>query len=485
MKLLEFKIREYRSHNWKHVDLNSDVCVFYSKHNSTGKTTLIRAILYTLGFPIPNTELIKFENYEFLLELSHKDTNYIVIREDKLLKVNDIEFDLPVEQSAAHAFLFGIANAELLYNLLGTIYFDQEKGWTLLNRGTIIGTNRFYIESFFRGLKNDESNESYEIVARVTALDKKIAQYKLMSNIAEYQEAINQSGADVIDYQTFDQELSVKIGERELLLKDVESELDRVTDIIKSNKSFSDYLECRKIYVKNPLDGSVIPVNRDTLLDYQDVSEINQVRRSMLVSQRNILKKQIAELTSQQEKQARLFNLPTLDDELTKRLANIQGIGAVEVNSILKKLKKEKTDLTNLLNTRTKNDNPWISRAYETIGKYTQELNLPFDYKIDIFTHNLKGKSGAVLHKMVFAYKLAFIKLLSDKIGYELPIFCDSPSGREVEKETINTMLKILQRDFSGHQLIVASIFKYEDVLPKAKIITMDGTLFNQQSLLD
>lgn len=485
MKLLEFKIREYHSYNWKTVDLNSDVCVFYSKNNSTGKTTLMRAILYTLGFSIPNTDFVRFEHYEFILELSHQDKHYTLMRKDQLLKINDTEFDLPVEQSAAHTFLFGIANAEILYNLLATIYFDQEKGWTLLNRGTIIGTNRFSIESFFRGLKNDESDESYEIVAKISALDKKIAQYNLMSNIAEYQVTINQADDSVIDYQTFDQELTAQIGEKELLLKEVEAELALVTDIIKSNKSFSDYIECRKIFVRNPIDDSPIPVNRETLFDYQDVTEINQVRRSMLVSRRNIIKKQLADLTSQQEKQVRLFNLPTLDEELTRRLANIQGISAVEVDSILKKLKKEKTDLTNALKSRTKTSNPWIHKAYEIICKYTQELNLSFDYKIDIFTHNLKGKSGAVLHKMVFAYRLAYIKLLSEKIGYALPIFCDSPSGREVEKDTIDIMLKILQRDFSEHQLIVASIFKYEDALSNAKIIEMDGTLFNQQTMFD
>ena len=86
---------------------------------------------------------------------------------------------------------------------------------------------------------------------------------------------------------------------------------------------------------------------------------------------------------------------------------------------------------------------------------------------------------------MVFAYRLAFIKLLSNKIGYALPVFCDSPSGREVEKETIDIMLRILQRDFSDHQLIVASIFKYENALPNAKIIEIDGTLFNQQTVFD
>ena len=96
MKLLEFKIREYHSYNWKTVDLNSDVCVFYSKNNSTGKTTLMRAILYTLGFSIPNTDFVRFEHYEFILELSHQDKHYTLMRKDQLLKINDTEFDLPV-----------------------------------------------------------------------------------------------------------------------------------------------------------------------------------------------------------------------------------------------------------------------------------------------------------------------------------------------------------------------------------------------------
>lgn len=94
MKLLEFKIREYHSYNWKTVDLNSDVCVFYSKNNSTGKTTLMRAILYTLGFSIPNTDFVRFEHYEFILELSHQDKHYTLMRKDQLLKINDTEFDL-------------------------------------------------------------------------------------------------------------------------------------------------------------------------------------------------------------------------------------------------------------------------------------------------------------------------------------------------------------------------------------------------------
>lgn len=485
MRIITFHLKEVSSFIWKKLDFNHNVCICYSNENSTGKTTLMRAILYTLGFSIPNTELIKFDSYEFELSLLHNRQEYSIYRKGNLLVINKTEFDLPIEQSAAHTFLFGISNAEILSNLLATIYFDQDKGWTLLNRGTIIGTNRFSIESFFRGLKEDESSESYQILAQINALDKKIAQYKLMLNVAEYQAAINETVDSKLNYQSYNQELEAALLEKQLQLSKVEKELTRITDIIRENDSFSNYIENKKIFVKNPVDGSPIPVNKETLLEYQNVSEINDARRSILIANRNALKRQIAAIESQQEKQIAFLEVPTVDAELTSRLANIKGISAIQVKAFLNNLQKQKRDLTDILRMRTKENNPWIKQAYEIILQYTHELEIPFDYKIDIFTHNLKEKSGAILHKMVFAYKLAYIKLLSQKAGYKLPIFCDSPSGREVEKQTIDEMLKILHRDFADHQLIIASIYKYEGIFTDAEIIPMNGTLFNEQTIFD
>ena len=196
--------------------------------------------------------------------------------------------------------------------------------------------------------------------------------------------------------------------------------------------------------------------------------DVNEARRDMLIANRNALKKQIAEIESKQQKQLSLVGVVSADEELTARLANIKGISSVQVKAVLKDLKKQKSDLEKLLNTKTKQGNPWVDRAYKIIAKYTEEMGISFDYKIDIFTHNLKEKSGAILHKMVFAYKLAYIRLLSEKIGYKIPIFCDSPSGREVEKKTVDDMLRILYRDFSEHQIIIASIYKYENVVANA-----------------
>ena len=36
------------------------------------------------------------------------------------------------------------------------------------------------------------------------------------------------------------------------------------------------------------------------------------------------------------------------------------------------------------------------------------------------------------------------------------------PSGREVKTETVKEMLKLLQRDFSNHQIIIASIYDFD-----------------------
>ncbi|HFQ6145841.1 TPA: hypothetical protein ACGUNK_002651, partial [Staphylococcus aureus] len=40
-----------------------------------------------------------------------------------------------------------------------------------------------------------------------------------------------------------------------------------------------------------------------------------------------------------------------------------------------------------------------------------------------------------------------------------LPILLDSPSGREVDKQNIEEIFKILKEDFNENQIILASIF--------------------------
>ena len=82
----------------------------------------------------------------------------------------------------------------------------------------------------------------------------------------------------------------------------------------------------------------------------------------------------------------------------------------------------------------------------ETVRKYMIELGdsdaeeLVWKY---LFTSNLKILSGAVLHKTVFSFRLAYIKELEKKLGIKLPILLDSPKGKEIDDSNVQKMMSI------------------------------------------
>lgn len=58
----------------------------------------------------------------------------------------------------------------------------------------------------------------------------------------------------------------------------------------------------------------------------------------------------------------------------------------------------------------------------------------------------------------------------------------DSPTGREVKFSEVVKMLEIIQRDYSEHQLIVASIYKYN--LKNKKVIEIKDSLFSMDDFV-
>ena len=46
------------------IEFSNGINLIHSDYNSCGKTTLLRFILYALGYSIPSTKKIKFQNCE-------------------------------------------------------------------------------------------------------------------------------------------------------------------------------------------------------------------------------------------------------------------------------------------------------------------------------------------------------------------------------------------------------------------------------------
>lgn len=232
------------------------VNLIFSKENSRGKTTLLRFMLYSLGYSIPNTRNIQFDRCEVethllcekagvvcLTRLS-KDYIEVVIQKEKTT------FILPDQLHELHIILFGTENTDILNNLLGAIYADQEKGWTLLNRGTAIGSIRFNIEELIRGLSGCDCTD---LIRRENQISKELGKYRQMFSIAKYRESvIEESGTLVVD--DYSVESDAALAQLRIRQKALQHELKRIDKALTDNKRFNRFIAEMKLVIQGP-DG--------------------------------------------------------------------------------------------------------------------------------------------------------------------------------------------------------------------------------------
>ena len=453
--------------NERRIDFSKGVNLSHSDKNSKGKTTLLRFMLYALGYNIPNTKKIKFNQCEVELivenekkeeiKLVRNNLPIIQIEKNKKKKV----YVIPEQQNELQEIVFGIENKDIISNLLGVYYIDQEKGWTLLNRGIVIGSIHFNIEELIRGLSGINCTA---LIEQESQLKKKISKYKQMFSIAEYQEILqNEEGLVTNSYEDkIDSELdSLLIKQRE-----IKEELNRIDKTLSDNKHFRKFIVEMKLLVKTS-SGEIVPVTENNIVGLNDAIEL-------LVAKRKITFARFVEVTSKIEKKQKEFNKEYEQLKFFESVNQLEifdkRISRIPLNQIIIKqeimnLEKEVKNIREEISKITKNNNTIGSHIFEVIIKYATELEIGDKDSISptyLFTSNLKELSGAILHKTVFAFKLGYISAIKKKLNIKLPILLDSPTGKEVDQENIKLMMNILKRDFSDHQIIIASIFKYD-----------------------
>ena len=86
MKILRTYLREGMFE--RNIEWDAGVNLVYSQKNTCGKTTLMRAMLYSLGYPIPNTKKIKFEKCTIITEIENNLGKMYIRRDGNYLRVN-------------------------------------------------------------------------------------------------------------------------------------------------------------------------------------------------------------------------------------------------------------------------------------------------------------------------------------------------------------------------------------------------------------
>lgn len=120
-------------------------------------------------------------------------------------------------------------------------------------------------------------------------------------------------------------------------------------------------------------------------------------------------------LNAQQDKEATLIDVSTSIQQFDTEISRI-NVDAFATKRIIEKLVIERRVLEERVIKSVKQDNPLVGELHQLISTYAIRLGLDEKYvsaRNDyIFTNDLKSLSGAIFHKVVFAFKISYIKLI-------------------------------------------------------------------------
>lgn len=438
-----------------------------SLNNSKGKTTYLRLILYALGFQVPNMKGIDFRKISFEIEFRVKEKNYILKRNGTysiLIDNNkEIPFNLPSEQSALLSYILNFNNKDIIENLLGVFYIDQDKGWSLLNRGTVIGKIKFNIEKLCAGL-NDVNID--ELVSRKEKLEQEKGKYQSIQNMQQAVDSIYVEAGD-FDIPERINEYKNSILYLQIQKKDLKKKIDELQNLINNQQSFGRYINSLKLRLKIDEKNDVL-ITTDKLDGFDANIDLLNARIKLLSFEVEKLNKKIIdfEVLIKKEQAKNDLNLFETIEEKDKRLLSNIGkfvySSQADVSDLLDQVNSELKIVRKEIATVIKTGNGFINKIYKYVVKYAEKLDVLDkigDTEKYIFTSDLKSLSGSILSRIIFSFKLAFLKTIEEKVDTTIPFIIDSPGSKEMDNANLEKIYELIDQELQNHQVFVASIF--------------------------
>ncbi|WKF84161.1 hypothetical protein [Lacticaseibacillus pantheris] len=464
----------------KEFDFDAASNVIYSRRNSVGKTTLVRLILYSMGHPIPSTKGIDFSKLSLKLKLTSDNQNYLFEREADIISITNLAhdsakvFNANTDFNEIESYAYTISEPKIIENILALHYFDQEKGWTLLNRGKTIGGIRFSIESFLEGLGSMELSSLNE---RLSSLKVQQRSYKQIRAIIKSREEIDEHKNDV-DWTSID-EIQNDLRSLQMEIQRVKNSLERLRQVHLNNEKLVSLISDMKVRIITQ-SGAEERVTKKNIVGFIQ-------NQSLITAQISREKKRLSDLAKKKAQLNRALNehlsLVDVDSQLDRFNSAISklSISTDELDLILKdysqQLKNTRSEIKSIF-FKTK----IVEKLYHRILSYAKVLGV--DRMIDknsdfIFTSNLKRYSGANLHLLVFAYRLALLKEVQNRYQQTYPIILDSPLSGELDIANFNKMMKLIRQEFSHNQLIIATIYDVKESFDWGNTLTIDSRLLD------
>lgn len=444
--------------------------------NSRGKTTLIRFILLSLGFNIPLTDGMIGQDFKTTIEFNDQNINYRVRREGDKIEVYRNNILINNVGNMYLLNMFNLSSFEDLDNILGCFYIDQEKGWTLLNRGRIIGKKKFNIEKFISFI--NKLTDTYDLIKENENIEMENRKIKILEDI----NSLKNEMENIEDINQLEEitEINRKVSLLNSQILSLKSDKKALENLQNDHEKFIKRLELLELKIK--INSEIFPITKENVIGFDVDDNFIDLEIEDIDNQINKLTRDRQHL----DKKLKYFQERTSINGIDKIISKI-SISDYNYAEII--TKKNKNFETKRINTK------YIKEALEKSIDEIWKIMFPilkklevsaeyFDKKI-IFRNRLSGISGTQLHKLTFSLKLSLLIFIKNKINIEVPFIIDSPMSGEVNKETANKMMELACEYLEENQIIISSVYDDFSILFN-EIIYLDknGVLGNIDNFL-
>ena len=253
----------------KDVIFQEGINHIYSHHNSCGKTTLLRLILHGLGFTVPDLNELTLDKCQVKLIIVSGNNVYNTSRNGRYLVVekNNSEsqtYILPRQSNDVLREILQINNNSLIECVLGSMYIDQDRGWSLLNRGKVLGKNSFDIDRFISSFSDDNL---ISLVEKRSALFNEQKRYKTLISLFDRQRTLENYSTERIDLSVLEA-LQIDLSTEKVNLSYLKKEEKRLRQSLNDNQKFLQYIDQMKLVLC--IDGREMPLTHDMIVSCPD-----------------------------------------------------------------------------------------------------------------------------------------------------------------------------------------------------------------------
>lgn len=449
------------------ISFSNNTLVF-SEENSKGKTSLIRLILHSLLFNVSSTTKLNFNSFTTIVSIEDEKNKITkVIRKGKEAQIvfddnESVFYNLSNKKdlTTAQSVIFEIDNVGILHNLLGCFYIDQDIGWSVTNQGLVAKPqNSFSLKEL---VSYSSSSDQVDLIkAKIKKVDSEIAKYSAIHDIYAYKK----SGDFLNDRIPQTDILSGLLNKKAKL----ESQLNNESKIFEAAKksldndeSFKSLIENMRLIVRHGNNEKFV-LKIDDINGFEEHYDMLRAKCLELSIRIKELKNEIKLVDREISNNENQLNIKELSDEFINKIPSIESFDQVDLNGVINQLKNQKKSLRNELNHLAVMDTKTQVYLQNLISKYAERLGVADQYNTNtkglFFNRENSIWSGAVLSKIVVAYRCACVKFIEDFFGIKLPIIVDSPGANEMSDDNVELICNFLFETFKNHQIIISSTY--------------------------